>query len=324
MKSHRCWDEVVAPDRLWLAWRAFSKRKRRRPDVAEFAIDADRRVLALSRALCDKRWTPGGYRLLRITDPKRRLIAAASVADRVVHTALHRALAPQLDRRFIEHSYACLDGRGTHRALLPFLGRLQRHRWVLQLDIRRYFYSIPHDRLRALLHPRLSEPAAAARRSVDRQRARPVRPTGGGRVARVGATAGPRLRPAEREPDQWWGNQYLDGLDHYVLRTLRPAAYQRYMDDLTLFDPDADRLAAHRDAIRTWLDRERGLALKDPEAPPEDCRKAVHYLGYRVTRDGFRIGPKAAGRISAHVANGVRHPRKLGAIVHSVAAVWMF
>ena len=68
-------------------------------------------------------------------DPKRRLVAAAPVRDRVVHHAVHRVLAPRVNSSFSAHSYACLPGHGSHRAVLAFLGRMRSFRYVLQLDV---------------------------------------------------------------------------------------------------------------------------------------------------------------------------------------------
>ena len=44
-----------------------------------------------------------------------RLIAVADVVDRIVHTSICRQLAP-FERRYIYDSYACLPGKGRHRA----------------------------------------------------------------------------------------------------------------------------------------------------------------------------------------------------------------
>ncbi|HND33697.1 MAG TPA: hypothetical protein PLA94_27045, partial [Myxococcota bacterium] len=70
MRSLRCFEKVVHPENLWLAWRDFERTKRRRRDVAAFGVDAERQVLRLSRELSAGRWSPGGYKLLRICDPK--------------------------------------------------------------------------------------------------------------------------------------------------------------------------------------------------------------------------------------------------------------
>ena len=118
-------DEVVGLDNLWAAWRTFRRGKRGRPTVARFEADADRQLPRLHRALTSGGYAPGPYRLKLIREPKVRLISAAPVRDRVVHHALDRVLAPTLDRRLIEHTYACLHGRGTHRAVRTALADLE-------------------------------------------------------------------------------------------------------------------------------------------------------------------------------------------------------
>jgi hypothetical protein len=264
------WDEIVAPLNVWRAWREFERGKRRRPDVAAFSLEAERHVLRLARELAAGTYRPGGYQLRRITDPKRRLVAAASVRDRVVHHALHRVLAPQVNRSFIEHSYACLPGRGSHHAVLAFLGRMREFRYVLQLDVRRYFYSIDRGVLASLLLPRCRESPLRAllRLLLD----------SGGTLYREPWVAEWLGWEAPAEPgkglpignltSQWWGNLYLDGVDHFCCRVLRVPAYQRYMDDITLFSDDRRELTAARERVVLWLRVERRLELKDPLARP--------------------------------------------------------
>lgn len=79
MKSLCCWRELVDPLNLWRAWRDFEHGKRRRPAVAAFALDADREVHRLARELEAGTYWPGPYRLLRISEPKRRIVAAAPI-----------------------------------------------------------------------------------------------------------------------------------------------------------------------------------------------------------------------------------------------------
>lgn len=158
MKTLRCWDRVIDPVNLWRAWREFASGKRRRPDVAAFDLDAAVHVVRIALQLASGRYRPGPYRLLRIADPKRRLVAAAPVRDRVVHHAVHRVVAPWWNRSFSEHSFACLAGRGSHRAVLRFRGELHRWRHVILLDMCAYFYSIDRAVLAGLLARRLPEP----------------------------------------------------------------------------------------------------------------------------------------------------------------------
>ena len=326
MRSWRCYAEVVALPNLWRAWREFERDKRRRPDVALFSVRAESRILQLARQLSEEWYVPGPYRIIRITDPKRRIVAAASVRDRVVHHAIHRVLAPLVNRRLIYHTYACLPGRGSHRALLRFWDLARRYRFVLLLDVARYFYSIDRDRLRFLLHGWFPEPPMT--RLLDR-----VLDSGAGLYRRNDIVEwlgweGPMPAhcglPIGNLTSQWWANLYLDALDHEVCRVLRVPAYQRYMDDLALFGDDPASLLDARERIAMWLETERGLRLKDPCAEPVATRSAVHYLGYRVTPDRIDLGPKARDRLARNMAKSVWRADRLRATVASYRAAWMF
>ena len=326
MWSIRCWDRLVAPLTLWQAWRAFERGKRRRLDVAAFALDADRHVHALARELRAGRYQPGDYRLILISDPKRRVIAAAPVRDRVVHHAIFRTVAPRFERAFIDHSYACLPRRGSHRALLRFLDGARRHRYAMQLDVRRYFYSIDHEVLRELLFRHL--PETPVRELLDRvvassaglyQRPDVVQWLGWEAPGRIGAGL-----PIGNLTSQHWGNLYLDALDHLACRELRLSGYQRYMDDITFFGDDRSGLIAARDRIRDWLRAERRLELKEPEARPRRTSERLSYLGYEVTRSGLRLGAKARGRIPARLSAACSDPRRLADTLGSYAAAWRF
>jgi len=44
-----------------------------------------------------------------------------------------------LDRSFIDDSYACRHGKGTHAAVDKYQQWAHRYRYVLKMDIERYF-----------------------------------------------------------------------------------------------------------------------------------------------------------------------------------------
>ena len=145
--------------------------------------------------------------------------------DRVVHHALHRVLAPDLNRSFLDQSYACLPGRGSHRAVLRFQRELRRWRWVLALDVRHYFYRVDRAVLARLLFRKLPEPRL--QRLLERVL------ESGADLYRDPALARWLGLEGHREPgrglpignltSQWWGNLYLDGADHFAKRV--PVSY---------------------------------------------------------------------------------------------------
>ena len=293
-------ERVVALENMWHAWRDFRRGKRHRPTVRAFELDADRSVARLARSLAEGSYRPGAYRLKLLRDPKTRLIAAAPVRDRVVHHAVHRLVAPVLDRSLVDATYACLPGRGTHRALIAFLAALRRYDHVILLDIRHYFMSIDRAILLQLLARKLRE-----RRLLNLLKV--IADGGAGLYQRPGVAEAVGLPSGFPPPgcglpignltSQWWANHYMSGLDHYVKRALRLPHAQRYMDDIALFANDPARLERAREQVKRWLHTERRLVLKKPDAPVRSTADHFVYLGHRVTRSGIEPGPRILRRM---------------------------
>ncbi len=284
-------DRLVSAANLWRGWREFRRGKRGRPSVRAFELDAEREVLRLQRELAGGGYRCGEYRLMALREPKRRLIAAASVRDRVVHHAIHRLLAPLFDPGLIETTYACLPGRGSHRAVLAFLAALRRYRYVLSLDMRHYFLSIDRRILLELMARRLREERLVGLlRTIAESGAGLYRHRGVPRFLGLepGFPAAGCGLPIGNLTSQWWGNHYLSGFDHYLKRDLKLPHCQRYMDDTALFSDSRSQLVEARHAAREWLAAERRLRLKKPEAAPRSTRGRFTYLGYRVSRAGIR------------------------------------
>lgn len=293
-------EAIAAPDRLLAAWRGYRSGKRRRPAVAWFELRAEESLVRLSKAILADTYRHGPYRLLKIYDPKPRMIAVASVADRVVHRAIHDALGPLFNRSWIADTYACLPGRGSHRAVLRFLELQRRHRFLLHLDIQRYFPSVDHQTLLTLVEPRLRDHRVRRllRLILDSGAKLYRQPEmlafyGTGDPA---ADDRPRGLPIGNLTSQWWGNLFLDGADHFVKRRLKVRGYLRYMDDLVLFADDARDLRSWRGALRDWLADQRLLTLNLRKGHVRPTKLTHTYLGYRVSRAGIDVGPKAVRR----------------------------
>ncbi|MEM7393037.1 MAG: reverse transcriptase domain-containing protein [Verrucomicrobiota bacterium] len=263
--------------------------------MAAFEVDADRRLLALSQRLLEGRYRHGRYRVRRVFEPKSRLIAVAGVADRIVHTALHNALAPWFNRRLIDDTYACLPGRGTHRAVFRFLEFYRGYRYMLHLDIGQYFPSVDHGTLLGLLDSKmrdervvalLEEILASGWRFYARPDVREFYQLSG----LDASTPGSGL-PIGNLTSQWWGNLYLSGLDHFIKRNLKSRGYVRYMDDFALFSDDARTLVHWKHEVAQWLWEHRLLHLKNIKTKPIATRHPHVFLGTRVRRSGLDPAP---------------------------------
>lgn len=280
----------------------------------------------LERGLAQGTWRHGNFDLLELRDPKPRVIARASIEDRVVHTALVEAMLPALERTLTRDAFACRPGLGTHRALLRLLELLRRQRFALHLDVASYFPSVHLGILRGLLERRIADDAflavldrvlEAGRGLYDAPRAR--------RHARMGPDWPP---PGRGLPIGAYTSQvlaahlYLDGLDHFVKRELKVPGYVRYVDDLFLFGDRRADLRAWRAEVAGYLARERDLRLKRPGAPVLSCRGHLDALGHRVERAGIAPRRRALRRLAATAARESRRrwPREGGLdVIRSVA-----
>ena len=301
------WDRVAA---------AATRGKRRRKDVAWFLFRREDVLARLRDEVASGSWRPTGFELLRVRDPKPRLIARAALEDRLVQAALVEVLWPSLERSLRPESMACRPGLGTHRAVLRLLELMRRQRWVVHLDVRAYFPSIDVDLVRALLARRVRDAPYLA--LVDRvlDAGRGLYDDREGRAfAGLDADWPPPGRglPIGAVTSQVFATHVvLNALDHYVTRQLRVGGYVRYVDDLFVFGRRRTDLVAWREAIGEWLERERGLRLKHPRARILSCEGHLDGLGSRITREGIAPRRRVWRRLRGHVRRAAegRVPRE--------------
>jgi hypothetical protein len=87
--------------------------------------------------------------------------------------------------------------------------------------------------------------------------------------------------PIGNQTSQFLSNVYLNPLDHFVLRELKPELYLRYVDDFVLFGDDAGELAVMRRSIADFLGGLR-LSLHEGKSRVYRCRDGVTFLGWRL------------------------------------------
>lgn len=80
-------ERLAALDNLMHAAAIARRGKSRRPDVETWWMRRESEVLRLRSDLLCGNWRPGPYRFFEIREPKRRMIAAAPFADRVVRSS---------------------------------------------------------------------------------------------------------------------------------------------------------------------------------------------------------------------------------------------
>lgn len=291
MKRHgNLWPQVIAFENLLAAARQAQKGKRFRDNVLSFNYHLEQSLQQLQTELVHQTYVPGPYRTFQVMEPKPRMISAAPYRDRVVHHALCQVIMPIFERTFISDSYANRVGYGTHRALRRFTQFARSHRYVLQCDIRKYFPTIDHTILRAILRRKLKCPQTLWLIDTLIAASNPQEPVydhfpGDDLLAPLHRQRG---LPIGNLTSQFFANIYLNGFDHFVKEDLKAHAYLRYVDDFALFSDDRAYLESARQAIEAHLATLR-LRIHPIKSQCFETAQGANFLGFRVLPNQIRV-----------------------------------
>ena len=79
-----------------------------------------------------------------------RLLGIPTVQDRHIQQAMHQVLVEVYEETFSEHSYGYRPGRSAHDAVKAAREHIEAgYRWVVDIDLERFFDTVHHDRLMA-------------------------------------------------------------------------------------------------------------------------------------------------------------------------------
>ena len=179
---------------------------------------------------------------------KKRVIICPTNKEQVIHHMLCNVLKPIFMKGMYEHSYGSVPDRGGlagKKIINKWIESDRKNcKYVLKMDIKKFFDSIPHDILKSKLKIIIKDEKflAVLFEVIDE--------------TEIGL-------PLGFYTSQWLSNWYLQGLDHYIKEELHAAHYIRYMDDMVIFGSNKRKLHKMRERIETYLDSELGLRMKE-------------------------------------------------------------
>lgn len=270
--ANNLWDRVIAWDNLVLAAHEAARNKRFYKAILVFNSRLEENLLRLRSLLASGQWHPGPYRAFEVYEPKHRMIHAPCYEDRVVHHALVQIILPYFERRFMDMSFACRKGKGTHAASLCLSRHLRaaEAQWgtvcALKADISRYFPSIDHEILLGIV----------SRVIADKKVLALIRTL----VTGCDCIQDGRGLPLGALTSQLFANAYLDVLDHYIKDDLGVRHYVRYMDDFVILHRDKAELWRLLAQIRDFLACELHLTLNS-KTSVFPVSQGVDFAGYR-------------------------------------------
>lgn len=259
-------EEIASFPELYKGYKEARKGKRYSGEVLDFSRDLESNLHDLSNELLAGTYRPQGFKEFKLFDPKEREISAPYFRDRIVHRSLHHSLEPFFDRKFVEDSFACRKGKGTHTGVkrAQSFMRKQDSQYFLKCDVKGYFDSIDHKILLEMLDRQIRDG-----RITDL-------------VEVILSDSGKKGIPIGTLYSQLFANVYLNKFDHFVKQGLQAEYYVRYMDDFVFFSDSKQRLHEVREASQGYLKNKLNLDLPYSKTSLEPVGKGLTFLGYRI------------------------------------------
>jgi RNA-directed DNA polymerase len=130
--------------------------------IAETGGDLKQCWPQLREALMSGTYRPQPVRRVTIAKPGggTRELGIPTVTDRLIQQALLQVLQPRIDPTFSEHSYGFRPGRNAHQAVRRAQAYVQSgKRYVVDVDLEKFFDRVQHNVLRSRLEQRIDDPA---------------------------------------------------------------------------------------------------------------------------------------------------------------------
>jgi group II intron reverse transcriptase/maturase len=273
----------------------------------EYALNLEQNLRGLLDRLKSGRYRAPPVRRHYIDKPDggRRGLGIPSFEDKVAQRAIVMLLEPIFEQDFLNCSFGFRTGRSAHQALQALRTGIlaQRGYWVLEVDIRKYFDSIPIAQLRGFLSQRVTD--GVVRRMIDKWLKAGVMEQGQVFYPETGTPQGGVISPA-------LSNVFL----HYVVdvwfarevqpRLRGPSTLVRYCDDFVMLfacQEDAQRVQAvlgkrlERFGLQLHPDKTQLLDFRPRKSPSHEADATQDasfvFLGFRhvwgTSRKGNRV-----------------------------------
>lgn len=236
---------------------------------------------------------PGGKGVRRLGIP--------TVLDRLIQQALLQVLPPLFDPTFSESSFGFRPGRSAHQALDRAKEHIAAgHRWVVDMDLEKFFDRVNHDVLMSRL----------ARRIEDKRILKLIR-----RYLRAGMMEGGVTSPRSEGTPQGGplspllSNVLLDELDKELER--RGHRFVRYADDCNIYVRSQRAGQRVLDTTERFLKGRLRLVVNREKSAVDRPWKRK-FPGYTFTmhyQPKFKVAPESVKRLKGRLRERFRQGR---------------
>lgn len=272
-------DKYLTYENLMKAHNKAKRGKGLKKDVILFELKKEEYILWLYEELKNGTYHHGGYTVFYVTEPKLRKIEKSRYMDRIVHTwIVDSFLKKYFMSSFIYHSYACIEGKGMHRAALYVQECMQhaKYKWkeyyILKMDVSKYFHSINRNILYSILEKKIEdEKVKWILKEIIYS----------GEQTDTGIQIG-------NYTSQIFANIYLNEVDQFIKHELKIRYYARYLDDSIIIVKTKEEAKRALEEITKFLREKLKLELNS-KTQIFKSKQGVNFCGYKINEYRMKL-----------------------------------
>ena len=272
-------EAVVERENMWSALKQVERNSGAagvdKMTVAQLRAYLREHWLRIKEELLAGEYQPQPVRKVEIPKPGgkgKRMLGIPTVIDRLIQQALHQVLSPLFEPDFSESSYGFRPNRSAQQAVLKAREYVREgRRWVVDIDLEKFFDRVNHDILMSRLARRIKDKRVL--RLIRRYLQAGMMSDGLTTARREGTPQGGPLSPL-------LSNILLDELDKELER--RGHKFCRYADDCNIYVQSRSAGERVMKSVTRFLERRLRLkvnAEKSAVARPWERK----FLGYSMT-----------------------------------------
>lgn len=283
-------EKALTYEKLMEAHLKAQKGKKCRDNVIRFNMKQEEYISWLYEQIKTKKYKHAGYTSFYVTEPKLRKIEASSYRDRIVHrwcvdNFLEKTFVPQ----FIQNTYACISGRGMHKAALDVQKGMKECRkkfgeyYILKMDVAKYFPSINKDILMEIVKRKIKDKDILwiLNEIVYSKNSTPGLPIG-------------------NLTSQIFANVYYNEADQFIKKKLKIRYYYRYMDDSIILMQNKEDIKNARAEIEKFIYEKLKLKFNS-KTNIFKAKQGVNFCGYKINEYRMKLRDKSKKRLKKKI-----------------------
>jgi len=305
-------------EELFAAYFDCRRNKRNTQNALRFEKHLEKNVFELIDDIYQGKYQLGRCIAFIVNKPVKREIFASDFRDRVVHHWLINKLNPLFEHLFIQDSYACRIGKGTHygvKRVDAFIKSCSesytKDCYMLKLDVQGFFMHINHKLLYKRLEQFIHEQYQQLDKSLVLEITRKIiftNPTQnciikGHKKDWEGLPKNKSLfhsppdcgLPIGNLTSQVFANFYMHQFDAYVTKELGLKYYGRYVDDFIIVHHDKEFLKNLIPQLSNFLLFNLQLTLHPKKIYLQHYSKGVKFLGTVIKPNRIYIANRTKG-----------------------------